>query len=138
MTALHECILRQEPLDTRLAALTTHKRGAYRADDAAVGTPETTSVALLRHEAGREYRLSGAATTRIGRLTDNDIVLDDTDVSRQHAVIADTGTGFLITDLRSTNGVEVQGERIRGSAALGDGDHIRIGNQDFCFGLRPH
>jgi hypothetical protein len=34
--------------------------------------------------------------------------------------------------------VEVQGERIRGSAALGDGDHIRIGNQDFCFGLRPH
>jgi hypothetical protein len=62
---------------------------------------------------------------------DNDIVLDDTDVSRHHAVIADTGTGFLITDLRSTNGVEVQGERIRGSAALGDGDHIRIGNQDF-------
>jgi SARP family transcriptional regulator, regulator of embCAB operon len=135
VTALHERILRQEPLDTRLAALTTHKRGAYRAEEAGA-TPEPTSVALLRHKAGREYRLSGV-TTRIGRFTDNDIVLDDTDVSRHHAVIADTGTGFLITDLRSTNGVEVQGERIRGSATLGDGDRIRIGNQDFSFELRP-
>ncbi|MBX9641003.1 MAG: FHA domain-containing protein [Mycobacteriaceae bacterium] len=33
-------------------------------------------------------------------LADNDIVLDDNDVSRHHAVIADTGSGFVITDLR--------------------------------------
>ncbi len=135
VTALHERILRQEPLGANLAALTTHKRGAYRAGDAALPEREST-VALLRDRTGREYRLSGA-TTRIGRFTDNDVVLDDTDVSRHHAVIADTGTGFLITDLRSTNGVEVEGKRIRGSAALGDGDRIRIGNQEFCFEIRP-
>jgi pSer/pThr/pTyr-binding forkhead associated (FHA) protein len=34
-------------------------------------------------------------------------------------------TGFVITDLRSTNGVEVQGKRIRGSVILGDGDLYR-------------
>ncbi|WP_156689124.1 BTAD domain-containing putative transcriptional regulator [Mycobacterium sp. Marseille-P9652] len=133
VTTLHERILRQEPLGANLAALTTHKRGAYRAEEDAAAQGST--VALLRDRAGREYRLSGA-TTRIGRFTDNDVVLDDTDVSRHHAVIADTGTGFLITDLRSTNGVEVEGQRIRGSAALADGDRIRIGNQEFCFEMR--
>ena len=89
----------------------------------------------LRDKTGRQYRLNGA-TTRIGRFTDNDIVLDDTDVSRHHAVITDTGTGFVITDLRSTNGVEVHGKRIRGSATLDDGDRIRIGSQEFTFEIR--
>jgi pSer/pThr/pTyr-binding forkhead associated (FHA) protein len=84
----------------------------------------------LRDQTGRQYRLNDA-TTRIGRFTDNDIVLYDTDVSRHHAVITDTGTGFVITDLRSTNGVEVRGKRIRGSVILGDGDQIRIGSQEF-------
>jgi pSer/pThr/pTyr-binding forkhead associated (FHA) protein len=61
------------------------------------------------------------------------VVLDDTDVSRHHAVIADTGKGFVITDLRSTNGVEVGGQLIRGSATLADGDRICIGGQEFTF-----
>jgi hypothetical protein len=39
--------------------------------------------------------------------------------------------GFVITDLRSTNGVEVQGKRIRGSVILDDGDRIRIVSQEF-------
>jgi len=76
-------------------------------------------------------------TTRIGRLDDNDVVLDGEDVSRHHAVIADTGTGFMITDLRSTNGVEVGGQRIRTSAALADGDRIRIGRHDLTVEIRP-
>jgi pSer/pThr/pTyr-binding forkhead associated (FHA) protein len=39
--------------------------------------------------------------------------------------------------LRSTNGVEVQGHRIRGSATLAEGDRIRIGGYDFIFEIRP-
>jgi len=42
-----------------------------------------------------------------------------------------------MTDLRSTNGVEVQGQRIRGSAPLADGDRIRIGGYDLIFEIRP-
>jgi DNA-binding SARP family transcriptional activator len=137
VSALHERILRQEPLGTHLAALTTHKRGVYRQEDTASETPVAErSVARLRDKTGRQHRLSGV-TIRIGRFTDNDVVLDDTEVSRHHAVIADTGTGFVLTDLRSTNGVEVQGQRIRGSATLADGDRIRIGNQEFTFEIRP-
>jgi pSer/pThr/pTyr-binding forkhead associated (FHA) protein len=37
----------------------------------------------------------------------------------------------VITDLRATNGVEVQGKRIRGSVILSDGDQLRIGSQEF-------
>ena len=79
-----------------------------------------------------EYLLNGA-TTRIGRLDDNDIVLDDDDVSRYHAMITDTGTGFVITDLRSTNGVQVRRRQIQVNATLADGDQIRIGRCEFVF-----
>src|SRR5262249_52859158 len=99
VTALHERILRQEPLGTKRADLITHKGNIYRPEDADPEIPVPESVARLRDKIGRPYRLNGA-TTRIGRLDDNDIVLDDNDVSRHHAVITDTGTGFVITDLR--------------------------------------
>ena len=39
----------------------------------------------------------------------------------------------MISDLRSTNGVQVRGRRIRRSATLADGDHIRIGGHEFTF-----
>ena len=137
VSALHERILRQEPLGATRSTTTTHKRGVYSPEPPTSGLPVAEStVAGLRGQSGRLYRLTGAIT-RIGRFTDNDIVLDDTDVSRHHAVITDTGTGFMMTDLRSTNGVEVQGERIRGSATLADGDRIRIGGHEFTFEIRP-
>jgi SARP family transcriptional regulator, regulator of embCAB operon len=135
VSALHERILRQEPLATKRADQITHQSYVYRSEDADPEIPVPESVARLRDKIGRQYRLNGA-TTRIGRLDDNDIVLDDNDVSRHHAVITDTGTGFVISDLRSTNGVEVQGKRIRGSATLCDGDRIRIGSEEFTFEIR--
>jgi DNA-binding SARP family transcriptional activator len=137
VSALHERILRQEPLGAKGSDLTTHKRGFSSFEPTTSSIPLADSAATgLRGPRGRLYRLAGAIT-RIGRFTDNDIVLDDTDVSRHHAVITDTGTGFMMTDLRSTNGVEVQGQRIRGSSTLADGDHIRIGGLEFTFEIRP-
>jgi SARP family transcriptional regulator, regulator of embCAB operon len=137
VNTLHERILRQEPLGASQETLTTYKRRAYQLDqptDQEIRVSADT-VAWLRGASGREYILDGA-TTRIGRFHDNDIVLDDTDVSRHHAVIIDTGTGFVITDLRSTNGVEVQRNRIRSSAPLNSGDHIRICSHEFIFEIR--
>jgi SARP family transcriptional regulator, regulator of embCAB operon len=137
VSALHERILRQEPLGLKRADLTTHKRGVYKQESTTAGIQMADSaLARLLDQTGRVHRLTGA-TTRIGRFTDNDIVIDDTDVSRHHAVITDTGTGFMMTDLRSTNGVEVQGQRIRGSATLADGDRIRIGGHEFTFETGP-
>lgn len=137
ISTLHERILRQEPVGPRRSqpsAPATHKQTVAHAV-AAPPAPSKSVVARLRDKAGRKYPLSGA-TTRIGRLEDNDIVLDDDDVSRHHAMIIDTGAGFVITDLRSTNGVEVQQQRIQANATLANGDHIRIGGCEFTFEIQ--
>jgi hypothetical protein len=108
------------------------------------GATDQAAVAYLDSASGRRYPLQAVAT-RIGRLRDNDIVLDDADVSPHHAVIIETGTSYsinsranyIINDLRSASGVQVQDQRIRSTAALSDGDHIRIGGHDFVFHI-PH
>jgi DNA-binding SARP family transcriptional activator len=140
VNALQQRILRQEPLGPlsrarRSTVMTTHQQSTVRSESAAALVDDPV-VARLRDKAGRHYQLTGV-TTRIGRLADNEIVLDDTEVSRHHAVIIDTGTDFLITDMKSTNGVQVRGRRVRRSATLEDGDHIRIGNSEFVFEIRP-
>ncbi len=140
VNALQQRILRQEPLGPlnrarKSAVMTTHQQSTVRSESAEALVDDPV-VARLRDKAGRHYQLTGV-TTRIGRLADNEIVLDDTEVSRHHAVIIDTGTDFLITDLKSTNGVQVRGRRVRRSATLEDGDHIRIGNSEFVFEIRP-
>lgn len=136
VTELHERILRQElPAATRGAVTTLKVSVDAPLGESAAIPVDGSVVVLLRDKAGKQYLLNDA-TTRIGRFVDNDIVLDDNDVSRYHAVITDSGTGFVITDLRSTNGVEVQGKRIRGSVTLGDGDHIKIGSREFTVEIR--
>jgi SARP family transcriptional regulator, regulator of embCAB operon len=128
---LHERILRQEPLDVKHVARASATSAAETLERR-TRVSERTSVAQLRDAAGRRYPLRGVAT-RIGRLADNDIVLDDATVSRHHAVIVDTGTSFVITDLGSANGVDVADQRIRSTATLADGDHIRISDHEFTF-----
>ncbi len=63
---------------------------------------------------------------RIGRGSDNDVVLPDFSVSRRHAEIRNESSGFVIHDIGSTNGVEVNGERVR-AHLLERGDRIKLG-----------
>ncbi len=63
----------------------------------------------------------------IGRASDNTIPLDHPMVSRYHAMIERLGTRRRIKDLKSANGVFVNGERIDEEAWLQDGDEIYIG-----------
>jgi SARP family transcriptional regulator, regulator of embCAB operon len=133
--ALHERVLRQEVMDVRRAALTAASVAASTLDRRTTTTGRST-VARLRALSGEVHPLIGAAT-RIGRLADNDVVLDDAEVSRHHAVVSDTGATFVITDLRSANGVYVQDRRIRGSVPLSGGDRIRICHYEFVFEIEP-
>lgn len=131
--ALYGKILRQERLDTEEAAKSTAAHTA--ANGHAVFTRQP-AVAALHGPAGERYLLQ-QKVTRIGRLSDNDIVLvNDAKVSRNHAVIIDTGSSFVITDLGSANGVRAQGQRVLPSATLSDGDHIRIGNHELIFEIQ--
>ena len=54
-----------------------------------------------------------------------DLVLDDANVSRQHAAIERVGDAWYLADLGSTNGCYIEGQRIS-RRMLADGDVIEI------------
>src|ERR1700739_3465764 len=80
----------------------------------------------------REYSLDKPAIA-IGSHPSNDLVLDDTTVSRRHATIARKPGGFELTDLGSTNGTFVNGRRVGDPIALKPGDEIKFGAVRFSF-----
>lgn len=77
--------------------------------------------------AGREYVLTGGTLT-LGRDEGCGLRFDaaEAEVSRRHAVIRAEGGGFGLTDLRSTNGTQVNGERVD-TVRLRTGDLVELG-----------
>jgi hypothetical protein len=69
----------------------------------------------------------------IGRSRDCDIQLNDANASRRHAELRQEGASYWIVDLGSTNGMEVNGKRVK-RAKLRDGDTITIGSTELTFG----
>jgi hypothetical protein len=101
------------------------------AGDSSRGTVEARLVAV-GGVTPREYRLH-AGKTSIGYAKDNDIVLAASTVSRYHAVIRRRIGGYTLTDLESTNGTFVNGDRIKDPTALKRGDEVRFGDARFAF-----
>jgi HD-GYP domain-containing protein (c-di-GMP phosphodiesterase class II) len=86
---------------------------------------EQSNLTYVSQGEERTLELS-AATLRIGRHEDNDLVFDNPYLSRYHAEIFSDGSRTLIRDLGSTSGTFVNGERIR-QRRLKDRDLIRLG-----------
>ncbi|HEX4379313.1 MAG TPA: FHA domain-containing protein, partial [Candidatus Acidoferrum sp.] len=78
-----------------------------------------------------EVELTGDELT-IGRDAESDIVIDDSAVSRHHAVVRRDGDRFTLRDLQSGNGTYVGSHRIA-SAPLMSGDSFRIGPAELVF-----
>ena len=70
---------------------------------------------------------------RIGRAPECDLRLDDSSVSRNHAVIDTIQEQFIIDDLDSVNGVWVNGTRITTRTELKHNDQIMIGDYELRF-----
>ena len=71
----------------------------------------------------------------IGRSRDCDIVLQDSNVSRRHAEIRPARGGWEVVDLGSTNGVVVDGRRVRDSLGLRGGEELELGTSRMRFEL---
>jgi predicted component of type VI protein secretion system len=72
----------------------------------------------------------------IGRSSDADVRVDDANVSRRHAEVRRIGDGgYSLVDLGSTNGTEVNGQRIQ-ETALMNGDVITVGTTRITFERR--
>lgn len=64
----------------------------------------------------------------------SDIAIPDKRLSRCHAALQySSEQGFILSDLESTNGTYVNGEKLQRVYALRDGDRIRIGGSLFHF-----
>ena len=68
----------------------------------------------------------------IGRADENDVVLSDQDVSRQHAIIRQLGDKYWIEDLDSANGIFVNQQIVTRTEII-DGDQIQIGKHILLF-----
>ena len=66
-------------------------------------------------------------TLRLGRDASSAIQIHDTQVSRHHAEIRRVGNDYAISDLNSSNGTFVNGQRIR-QHPLASGDQLQVGN----------
>src|SRR6516165_8112732 len=69
----------------------------------------------------------------IGRSSQNDVVVKDSSVSRQHARLELLGGTWYVKDLNSLNGVEVGGKPVLDERALHHGDEIMVGNTRLLF-----
>jgi ABC transport system ATP-binding/permease protein len=103
--------------------------GPTAAPRASEGNLATSMLKILRP--GRAPEVPADAV-KIGRATDNDIVIPDVLASRHHATLVPSASGTEIIDNRSINGTFVNGQRVE-SAMLRDGDVVTIGNIDLVF-----
>jgi len=93
---------------------------------------DAAAVEIWTLEGVRRVELEGGRLS-VGKGDRNDIVLDDATVSRLHAALERFDEGWCVTDLGSSNGTYVNGDRIWGLHRLRHGDEVRIGRSRLLF-----
>jgi hypothetical protein len=91
-------------------------------------------ASLVLVQGGQPIRTWPLATAEIsiGRAEQSDIPLADPGVSRTHARVVREGDDFIVEDLRSTNGTEVNGQPIR-RRRLANGDMLKLASSTLQF-----
>ena len=88
---------------------------------------------LVLDSAGTERRVLAKPEMSVGRAPENDIRLDQPNISRYHAQFTSQGPRMLLSDLGSVNGTSVNGTRVRGTIELHDGDHVDFAGVGMIF-----
>ena len=77
----------------------------------------------------------GARGVTLGRSRECDVVVDDANVSRQHAELRPRGGAWVLSDLGSTNGTRLNGRAIQAPEVVRAGDEIELGASLLTFEL---
>ncbi len=116
----------------------THTRLPLHSGETQTATPTRVAWVIITspyEEEPYEVKLERDEFS-IGRAGSSSILLDqDNLTSRHHALLKREGNRYLLFDLRSANGVFVNGQKImvENEYELLDGDHISIGNYEMIF-----
>ncbi len=73
---------------------------------------------------------------KIGRTAPADIILSDSQVSRTHCLVELANDRLRVSDLNSTNGTFIDGERIKGTAYFGVRSTLKVGEVSFTHVVR--
>lgn len=95
-------------------------------------TDRPPAGAFLVVEGKRHFQLS-APLVKIGRRLDNDLVIDDPRVSRQHLQLLANRGRYILHDLNSTAGTYVNGNKVI-DHSLQPGDLIKVANVELIYG----
>lgn len=98
-------------------------------------TTQTGAYLVLQTESGtRHLSLAGSNCWTVGRSDDNNFVLPDRWISRNHAMLQCMETGeFYLIDLGSRNGSFVNGRRVSVPVTLHNGDLLTFGQTELKF-----
>jgi hypothetical protein len=108
-----------------------YKHPAPAPDEAAAPErPLEREVAVLSWD-GQRLRVDKRRVV-LGRSRECDIQIEDANISRRHAELRQEGPSFWIVDLDSTNGLEVNGRKVK-RAKLDPGDHFTVGSTEVTF-----
>ena len=99
-----------------------------------LGLARAPAELVVLDEQGRDKERISITRTPIviGRMSSNDVVLADPNVSRKHAEVRRDDGRWILIDLGSTNGTTVNG-RSAGQHDLQDGDRIGFGTSELVF-----
>jgi hypothetical protein len=98
------------------------------------GVDETQAEVEIWRLSGRSVVTLEGARVTVGKARENTIALeDDPTLSRLHAVLERFDAGWCVSDLGSSNGTFVNGERIWSSQRLRHGDELRVGQTRLLF-----
>jgi diguanylate cyclase (GGDEF)-like protein len=81
---------------------------------------------------GKRFKLEKSPLT-LGRVPDNDVVLEDDSVSRRHAEVVQRGETWFVVDVGSRNGTLHNEAELPREAPLSHGDRIKIGSTIFKY-----
>jgi hypothetical protein len=84
---------------------------------------------------GGRRLMVGPRGATLGRSRECEIVIDDPNVSRQHAELRPRGGAWVLSDLDSTNGTRVNGRTVSGPEVVRPGDEIEVGSSLITFEL---
>jgi pSer/pThr/pTyr-binding forkhead associated (FHA) protein len=124
-----------------VATLQDKRATAERASTIFTNTANLDGEIVTASLAGRVWfierrgRKGGAALT-VGRSAENDLVIPEYSLSRNHCAFGYDYKGVFVTDLGSTNGTFVEGRRLEPrteNAHLNSGDELILGRYKFRF-----
>lgn len=104
--------------------------GRKRSETVLVDAPAKAMLVLKNGQSG-SYNV-GPGSSKIGRSSSNDFVIDEETVSGEHAKIIEEEGKFFIQDIGSRNGTCVNGEKVV-RQQLNDGDIIKLGKAEMKF-----